>query len=58
MDCIKCGNVSNLIGSDSLRETVRRWRLCPKCGYRYFTYEIPEQFLQNASEYVESVKGG
>jgi transcriptional regulator NrdR family protein len=32
--------------------TVRRFRECPNCGNKFFTYEIPEEMLKNAAEYV------
>jgi transcriptional regulator NrdR family protein len=52
MDCLRCGNVSNLMASEGLGYTVRRWRMCPKCDYKFHTYEIPAQNLKNAEEFA------
>lgn len=53
MDCPKCKNISNLSGSQGLGATVRRYRKCPNCDYRFWTYEIPEEFLGEAKEFID-----
>ena len=52
MNCYLCNNVTNLIRSWGMEGTVRRFRECPNCGNKFFTYEIPEEMLKNAAEYV------
>jgi len=54
MKCVKCGSVSNLMGSESLGHTVRRIRVCPKCGHKFLTYEIAQIDLSEAEEFVKS----
>jgi len=58
MNCLRCGNVSNLVASEGLGFTVRRWRKCPKCDYKFHTYEIPEQNLKVAEEFALREKMG
>ena len=58
MNCERCGNVSNLMGSQGLSVTVRRFRQCPKCGYKFYTYEISEKNLKIAYEVIERTKLG
>ena len=58
MDCPRCGNVSNLKGSYGMRQTVRRFRECPKCNYKFFTYEIPEKDINDSRDYVDKIVGG
>ena len=58
MNCEKCGNVSNLVGSEGLGVTVRRWRKCPKCDYKFHTYEISEKNLKIAQEFINRLKAG
>jgi transcriptional regulator NrdR family protein len=53
MNCEKCDSVSNLMGSESLRHTIRRMRTCPRCGHKFFTYEIPESQIETAGEFVK-----
>ncbi|MFZ9315688.1 MAG: hypothetical protein ACO24P_00085 [Candidatus Nanopelagicaceae bacterium] len=54
MQCIKCGSISNLVGSESLGHSVRRMRVCPKCGHKFLTYEIPQTEIVEAEEFVRS----
>lgn len=54
MRCVKCDSVSNLVGSESLGYTVRRIRVCPKCGHKFLTYEIPQILVGEAEEFVKS----
>ena len=58
MDCPRCGNVSNLKGSYGMRQTVRRFRECPKCNYKFFTYEIPEKDINDSRDYIDKIVGG
>ena len=54
MECTKCGSVTNLVGSESLNHTVRRMRVCPKCGHKFLTYEIPQTDVPEAEQFVEN----
>lgn len=56
MKCVKCDSLSNLMGSESIGHTVRRLRICSKCGHKFLTYEIPQRGLDQAEEFVESGK--
>lgn len=58
MNCEKCGNLSNLIDSDNLQITVRRWRFCPKCNHKFHTYEIPSKSLKVAIQFVDQTNIG
>jgi len=42
------------MGSESLGHTVRRIRVCPKCGHKFLTYEIAQIDLSEAEEFVKS----
>jgi transcriptional regulator NrdR family protein len=53
MECPKCGNVTNLMGSSSIGVSVRRHRRCPKCDTKMMTYEIPEQNLKEALKFLD-----
>ena len=46
------------MGSDNLGYSVRRWRQCAKCYYKFFTLEIPEEILENADELAQSLQRG
>jgi transcriptional regulator NrdR family protein len=52
MDCFLCGHITNLTQSWRMETTVRRYRECPNCGNKFFTYEIPEEMLKTADQYV------
>lgn len=39
MYCIKCGERTKVIDSRIVEETVARQRLCPSCGYKFYTEE-------------------
>lgn len=54
MQCSRCGSVTNLVGSESLGHTVRRMRVCPKCGNKFLTYEIPQMEIPEAEDFVEN----
>ena len=43
MKCPKCKNVTNLRGSETVGSTIRRMRVCPKCGHRFLTYEVTQE---------------
>ena len=54
MNCTRCGHISNLTQSWSLDGTVKRYRKCPKCDHKFFTYEIPEESLTTATSFVDA----
>lgn len=54
MQCPKCQSTTNLVGSESLGHTVRRMRVCPKCGHKFLSYEIPQAELEEAADFVGS----
>jgi transcriptional regulator NrdR family protein len=41
-----------------MRQTVKRFRECPKCSYKFFTYEIPEKDINDSREYINKMVGG
>jgi transcriptional regulator NrdR family protein len=41
-----------------MRQTVRRFRECPKCNYKFFTYEIPEKDINDSRDYINKMVGG
>ena len=43
--CTKCGDLSNVVDSRPSGDVVRRRRECATCGYRWTTYELREQHL-------------
>ena len=58
MDCPRCSNVTDLKQSYGMGVTVRRFRECPKCAYKFFTYEIPEMQIDDSRDYINKIVGG
>lgn len=58
MNCIKCGNVTNLIQSANIGTSIKRYRRCPKCDAKMATYEIPEQMLREALKFLDMEEFG
>jgi transcriptional regulator NrdR family protein len=58
MQCSRCGNITNLKQSWAMEITVRRFRECPKCKNKFFTYEIPEQNIKNAQAFIDQANRG
>lgn len=52
MDCVKCGKMTNLVGSTYMGNTVKRNRQCPHCGHEQITYEIPKENLEDSLGYI------
>jgi transcriptional regulator NrdR family protein len=58
MNCINCGSTTNLVGSCGIGVSVRRYRRCPKCDAKMTTYEVPEQMLKKALEFLDMEEFG
>ena len=58
MNCNVCGNITNLVASQGMGNTVRRWRKCPKCGNKFYTYEFPDKIVEKSEELTAYVKDG
>ena len=55
MNCIYCGHKKNsIVDSRGNNKSVKRTRLCEKCGKRFMTVELPlsEDVLESAATYA------
>ena len=43
MRCVKCKGETKVKDSRSHRHTIRRRRMCKKCGHKFFTFEVAEE---------------
>ena len=43
MRCVKCKGATKVKDSRSHKNTIRRRRICKKCGHRFFTFEVAEE---------------
>jgi transcriptional regulator NrdR family protein len=41
--CVKCKGETKVKDSRSHRHTIRRRRMCKKCGHKFFTFEVAEE---------------
>ena len=43
MKCVKCKSETKVKDSRTHQDTIRRRRICKKCGHRFFTFEVAEE---------------